>query len=198
MGLPVRKTEKHFSYADYKGWPDDERWELIDGVAYCMSPAPTSAHQALAGEFYWRIAAFLHGKSCRAFMAPFDVRLAEADATDDQVINVVQPDIVVYCDTSKIDQRGGKGAPEWIIEVLSPSTAARDQREKLALYERFGVEEYWLVHPGDRLLTIYRRNESGLYGRAQLFDEEATVTAPNFPELNFSLMEIFSVLPESL
>lgn len=196
MGLPVRKTEKHFSYADYQRWPDDERWELIDGVAYCMSPAPTSAHQALAGKFYWRIAAFLHGKLCRAFMAPFDVRLAEAGATDDRIVNVVQPDIVVYCDTSKIDQRGGTAAPEWIIEVLSPSTAVRDQREKLALYERFGVEEYWLVHPGDRLLTIYRRDESGLYGRAQLFDEEATVTAPSFPELNFPLTEIFSLIPD--
>lgn len=198
MGLPVRKTEKHFSYADYLRWSDEERWELIEGVAYCMSPAPTSAHQALAGEFYWRIAAFLHGKLCRAFMAPFDVRLAEADATDEQIVNVVQPDIVIYCDTRKIDQRGGTAAPEWIIEVLSPSTAARDQREKLALYERFGVADYWLVHPGDRLLTIYRRNESGRYGRGQVFDEEATVAAPNFPELNFSLMEIFSVLPESL
>jgi len=197
MGLPARKTEKHFSYADYVSWPDGERWELIDGVAYCMSPAPTSAHQALVTEFLWRIAAFLHGKPCQAFVAPFDVRLAEAGASDDQVVNVVQPDIVVYCDPGKIDQRGGKGASDWIIEVLSPSTAARDQREKLALYERFGVDEYWLVHPGDRLLTIFRREESGVYGRAQVFDEEATVAAPNFPELNFPLMEVFSVLPES-
>jgi len=196
MGLPIRKTEKRFSYADYKAWPDDERWELIDGVAYCMSPAPTSAHQALVTEFLWRIAAFLHGKPCQAFVAPFDVRLVEADASDDQVVNVVQPDIVVYCDPGKIDQRGGKGAPDWIIEVLSPATAARDQREKLALYERFGVDEYWLVHPGDRLLTIFRREESGVYARAQVFDEEATVAATRFPELNLSLTEIFSVIPE--
>ena len=197
MALPQKKTERRFSYADYLTWPDDERWELIDGIAYCMSPAPTSGHQALVGEFFWRIAAYLHGKSCRAFVAPFDVRLAEAGARDNEILNVVQPDILVYCDCSKIDQKGGRGAPDWVIEVLSPSTSAKDQREKLALYERFGVLEYWLVHPTDRTVMVYRRGDPD-FGRPEIHDEEGAPVCQLFPELVLPLPDIFSVLPESL
>lgn len=196
MALPMKKFERRFSYADYLTWPEDERWELIDGVAYCMSPAPTSGHQAVVGEFYWRIAAYLHGKSCRAFVAPFDVRLAERGVRDEDILNVVQPDILVYCDQGKIDRRGGTAAPDWVIEVLSPSTSAKDQREKLALYERFGVLEYWLAHPTDRTVTVYRRADSG-FGKAEIFDEEGSPVCGLFPELGLPLTEIFANLPET-
>jgi Uma2 family endonuclease len=157
-------TEQHFTYGDYCRWPDDERWELINGRAHDMCPAPARKHQELVVEIVRQLGNQLEGADCRVYVAPFDVRLPEADEADEAIENVVQPDVVVVCDPAKLDDAGCRGAPDWIIEVLSPSTAAKDQTDKLALYERHGVREYWLVHPTDRVLTIYRSEGRG-YGR---------------------------------
>ena len=154
MKLPVRDTVRH-TYADYASWPDDERWELIDGIAYAMVPAPSRLHQEVVLELARQIANALLGSRCRAYVAPFDVRLARPNETDDQIENVVQPDVSVICDPSKLDERGCRGAPDWVIEVLSPNTAAHDQIRKRDLYERHGVREFWLVHPSDRLVMVY-------------------------------------------
>lgn len=154
MGLALRDTEYH-NYADYLQWSDNN-YELIDGEAYFMVPAPNLEHQEVAGEIFRQIANALAGKKCRVFIAPIDVRLAQQqDETDEQVDTVVQPDVLVVCDSNKLDRRGVRGAPDWVLEVLSPSTAGHDQIKKRDLYERHGVREYWLVHPIDRVLTIY-------------------------------------------
>jgi Uma2 family endonuclease len=163
MSLPLRDADRH-TYGDYRCWPEDQRYELIDGMAYAMAPAPTRQHQRLVAELFRVVADALEGSGCEVNVAPFDVRLPEAEEADDDVSTVVQPDIVVVCDPSKLDDKGCRGAPDWLIEVLSPGSAGHDQVRKLALYERHGVKEYWLVHPIDRVVTIYRL-EAGTYGR---------------------------------
>lgn len=163
MGLQQRDT-RHYRYADYLGWPDDVRYELIDGIAWLMTPAPTRRHQELVGELYFQVREALEGRPCRAYVAPFDVRLPRRNEADADVDTVVQPDVLVVCDPAKLDDRGLRGAPDWVIEVLSPATAGHDQTRKLAAYERAGVPEVWLVHPSDLVLTIYRL-EDGRYGR---------------------------------
>jgi Uma2 family endonuclease len=166
MALPQRQTE-HYSYADYATWPDDVRYELINGEAYAMAPAPTRTHQLLVGELFSQVYNALRGKPCQPFVAPFDVRLPRADEADDRVDTVVQPDVLVVCDPAKVDERGVRGAPDWVAEVISPSSAAHDQITKRDLYERAGVQEYWLLHPTDRLVTVYRL-EGGRYGRPEI------------------------------
>jgi Uma2 family endonuclease len=177
MGPPQRHSKSGFTYADYLTWPDGERWELIDGDAYAMSPAPTNTHQLIVGELFRIIANYFHDKSCRPFVAPFDVRLPKMGLADQQVDTVVQPDISVVCDPDKLkDNHGCLGAPDWVIEVLSPSTAIHDQRTKRALYERHGVAEYWLVHPGDRSVSMYRLVNRA-YGQPAVFGLEADLPA---------------------
>lgn len=163
MGLPQRKEEPRYTYADYCRWNDDQRWELIDGVAYLMAPAPTPVHQIIAFEIAHQIRNALQDKPCTVLVSPIDVRLPKPGQADDQVDTVVQPDVLVVCDPAKIDPRGVKGAPDWLVEVLSPSTASHDQIRKRQVYEHAGVLEYWLVHPVDRVLTIYRLDQ-GRYG----------------------------------
>lgn len=179
MGLPLRDQHLH-TYGEYLTWPDDLRYELIDGRAYAMSPAPTRQHQAIVGELFSQVANALHSHPSRVYLAPFDVRLPRGGEADDDVETVVQPDIVVFCDRSRLDERGARGAPDWIIEVLSPGTASHDQLLKRDLYERHGVAEYWLVHPGDRLITVYRLLD-GAYGKPHV-QEFAGNLGPAIPD----------------
>ena len=168
MGYAQRK-EQHFTYADYQRWPEEARYELIDGEAFLMAPAPLIEHQIIAGEIFRQLANALDGQACTPFVAPVDVRLPRADEADEAIDTVVQPDVLVVCDPAKIDRRGVRGAPDWLLEVLSPSTAAHDQIAKRRTYERAGVREYWLVHPSDRTLTVYVL-ENGQYGRPDIYE----------------------------
>jgi len=160
----------HFTYADYCTWPDEERWELIDGEAYAMSPAPARIHQEVVVALVAQIHGALDGTACQVYVAPFDIRLPDQDEADEAIETVVQPDIAVICNPAKLDEKGCRGAPDWIIEVLSPSTAAKDQIRKRELYERHGVLEYWLVHPTDRILFVYRLGADG-YGKCRIPDD---------------------------
>jgi len=181
MGLPQRKLE-YYTYADYLQWPADVRYELIDGVAYAMTPAPTRLHQEVVLELARQIADALEGSSCRPYIAPFDVRLPRENEADDAIDTVVQPDISVICDKAKLDERGCRGAPDWIIEVLSPATASHDQIRKRDLYERVGVREFWLVHPIDRIVTIYLL-ENGAYGKPKIDELLHTTPALTMPQV---------------
>ncbi|TXL14716.1 hypothetical protein BMR05_06370 [Methylococcaceae bacterium HT4] len=153
MGLALKDSAYH-TYADYLQWTENN-YELIDGEAYFIAPAPSLEHQDVAGEIFRQITNALVGKKCRVFMAPVDVRLPKTNEPDEQTDTVVQPDVLVVCDTNKLDRRGVRGAPDWVLEVLSPATASHDQIKKRDLYKRHGVREYWLIHPVDRVLTIY-------------------------------------------
>ena len=181
MGLPRRDIEHH-TYADYCSWPDDARYELIDGVAYAMGPAPVRRHQGILGELFRQVANVLEGSPCRPYIAPFDVRLPKAGEDDNEVDTVVQPDLVVVCDRSKLDDKGCRGAPDWVVEVLSPSTAGHDQILKRALYQRVGVREYWLVHPVDRIVTIYTLKD-GTYGVPDMRELVDTLAVGVLPEI---------------
>lgn len=195
MGLPIPRPGGEFTYADYLAWPEDERWELIDGQAHAMSPAPTNAHQLVVGELFAKIHHHLRGEPCRPFVAPFDVRLPKGSTANDAIDTVVQPDISVVCDPAKLkDNRGCLGAPDWVIEVVSPGSALRDQKVKRALYERHGVAEYWLVHPVDRTVAIYRLGERG-YDKPLLFGCGDACAPLAFPDLDIVVEEVFVDLP---
>ena len=194
MGLALRK-EKHYSYADYLTWPDDARYELIDGEAFLMAPAPLIEHQEVAGDVYHQLRNQLDGKPCRPYIAPVDVRLPRADEADAAIDTVVQPDVLVVCDPAKIDRRGVRGAPDWLVEVLSPSTAAHDQIAKRRTYERAGVREYWLVHPGDRTLTVYALID-GQYGRPEIYELKDHTPIGVLPGVSIAWDALVARLPQ--
>lgn len=193
MGLALKDTQYH-CYGDYLTWSDEVRYELIDGIAYMMSPAPNLAHQDMAGEIFRQAANILAGKSCRVFIAPVDVRLPKKDEADEHIDTVVQPDVMVVCDSSKLDRRGIRGAPDWIVEVLSPSTASHDQTKKRALYELHGVREYWLVHPIDRVLTVYCLI-NGEYGKPDIYELRGETQVKALPDIVIQWDELLERLP---
>ena len=181
MGLPLRDAQRH-TYGEYLRWPEDVRYELINGEAYLMAPAPAPAHQRLVLELARQIADALEGGGCEVFIAPFDVRLPRADEPDERIDTVVQPDLTVVCDADKIDARGCRGAPDWVIEVLSPSSAAHDQTVKLAAFERAGVEECWFVHPSDRTVAVYLLGGAA-YGRPAISELRGRLAAHSLPSV---------------
>ena len=154
MALPAEK--ERYTFADVLAWPDNERAELINGEDVMMAPAPSRAHQGISMELSRQFANYLEGKKCKAYHAPFDVRLFEKDGDGpEDVYTVVEPDLVVICDPSKLDDRGCKGAPDMVVEILSPSTQRHDRLVKLSLYQRAGVREYWIVSPEDQTVQVF-------------------------------------------
>ncbi|NJD37128.1 MAG: Uma2 family endonuclease [Geobacter sp.] len=189
----IKNTDQKYTYADYLTWDDGQRWELINGEAYCMSPAPGVRHQKLSVELSRQFANHLKGKSCQVFSAPFDVRLSERSTVSDNYIEtVVQPDLLVICDKIKLDDRGCNGAPDLVIEILSPSTAAVDFKIKFDLYQRFGVLEYWIVHPAELTLLVYKRGADGLYGAGDRYAVDDKVPVPLLGDLMIDLAEVFA------
>ncbi len=176
------QLEERYTYADYAQWPESEHWELIDGVAYAMA-APSRIHQLMVIKVGSQIDRYLEGKSCDVYVAPFDIRLPRQEEADDKVDTTVQPDIAVICERSKLDDKGCRGAPDWIIEVVSPSSVIMDMEKKRKLYERHGVKEYWIVHPTDRWLMVYTLGADGKYGEYQLFGLDEPANVGLFPEL---------------
>jgi len=194
MGVSAGKQAEGYTYGDYLKWPDEERWELIDGVPYNMSPAPSTEHQRISREIEIQFANYLYGKSCEVFYAPFDVRLPRSNESDDQIKTVVQPDIVVICDKNKLDKRGCKGAPDLVVEILSHATAKKDMLEKFLLYERSGVREYWLVFPLDKAIDVYVLNEINKYERSGLYEypDSDKVRVGIFDDLEIDLGRVFA------
>jgi len=196
MALVLRKEKEFFTYEDYLHWKEG-RWELIDGVVYDMSPAPSREHQKITGDLFAKIHGQLAGSPCEVYVAPFDVRLPENEgAADNKILTVVQPDIVVVCDDSKLDHRGCLGSPDLVIEVLSPSTAVHDLKEKRALYERHGIKEYWLAHPVDKILMVYRLDENGWYQKAEVFGGSDIIESSAVAGIEFGLEDIFGKVPD--
>lgn len=150
--IPREASGPLFTYADYRSWIGDERWELIDGEAFAMSPAPLRLHQQVVTRLCSQLDAALENHPCQVYVAPFDVRLPRGGESDDRIDTVVQPDLAVICDATKLDDAGCRGAPDFIVEVLSKSTSARDLVQKRELYARHGVREYWIVDAEARIL----------------------------------------------
>jgi Uma2 family endonuclease len=193
MSRPAPKMEDTFTYGEYLTWPETERWELIHGVAYDMSPAPSTGHQSILLELAVEFRNFLRGKSCQVYIAPFDVRLPEKNEADEKIKTVVQPDIAVICDPSKIDDKGCKGAPDLVIEILSPSTAKKDMQEKLALYEHYSVKEYWIVHPSEFLIEVFRLNDQDIYGKPAIYASDDLLPVRLLPGLEIDLAVVFDL-----
>ncbi|MCL1805751.1 MAG: Uma2 family endonuclease [Clostridiales bacterium] len=162
---------KLYTYADYYAWNDGKRYELIDGAPYLMEPAPLWEHQGVGSQLNRLIGNHLEGTPGKVFQAPFDVRL-NADAGDD---TVVQPDIVVFCDSSKLSGTGCIGAPDMVVEILSPSTSKRDKEEKFEQYRKAGVREYWIVDRQNETLTAYILRHGEYIGTTYANNDEAPV-----------------------
>jgi Uma2 family endonuclease len=192
MGPLARKLDERFTYGDYLTWDDDERWELIDGVPYSMSPAPRFRHQRILGELHRQFANGLFDTSCHAVLAPFDVRLPESDESEDQVETVVQPDLSVICDRTKLDEAGCRGAPDLIVEILSPGTSHKDLKIKFDRYERAGVPEYWIVDPAEKTVMVFIRGADSRYGRPNVYDAVGVIPVGIFPDLEIVLAAVFA------
>lgn len=191
MSIASPKPDKKYTYADYLNWPDVERWEILGGQLFMMTPSPSSQHQRILMEIASQLHTYLRGKSCAVFPAPFDVRLPQGDEKDEEIDNVVQPDLVVVCDRSKIDKRGCKGAPDLIVEILSYSTAKKDLNEKFNLYEKSGVKEYWVVFPGDEVVEVYQLDENMKYVKTGTYQNSSRIKVGILPELEIDLSPVF-------
>lgn len=188
MAIPNKK--KKYSYADYLTWTEGERLELIDGEIYNMSPSPSRRHQQTLGELFTDFSVFLKGRECKVFFAPFDVRLFAENKLDDDIDNVVQPDLSVVCDQKKLDDKGCNGAPDMIVEVLSPSSVKMDRWNKYQLYEKARVKEYWLVDPVNESVEIHLLTDER-YTFQGVFTKGDTISVHILSGLELDIFEIF-------
>lgn len=150
MALP---KEEKYSWEDYLSWDEDDRYELVNGVVFAMSPAPNTGHQRISSLLHTEIGTFLKGKTCDVFSAPTDLKLSSF--FEDGAPTVLQPDLMVVCDKNKIGKQAVEGAPDLVIEILSVYTAKRDEVVKKELYEKAGVGEYWIIHPSEEYIVRY-------------------------------------------
>ena len=174
---------KTYSYADYLRWEFDERLELIKGKIFTMSPAPDTRHQEISGKISNAIFNYLENKPCKIFTAPFDVRLPRRSKEDKEIITVLQPDICIICDLTKIDRRGCIGAPDLVVEILSPGNNRKELKNKFEVYEESRVSEYWIIHPEEKTFLKYILDETGKFQPSYLLtvgDEVITKVLPGF------------------
>jgi Uma2 family endonuclease len=191
MAVLKRDTDYH-TYSDYLTWSRDYGDELIDGTAYVREPPSASqSHQQLVLEIGRQLGNALEDKPCDVYVAPFDVRLPKSTEDDDLINTVVQPDVLIVSDRKKVDARGVRGAPDWVAEILSPSTARHDQTVKLSAYERAGVREVWLVDSIDRKLTIYRL-EAGHYGHPTILDLKGRTQLTAVPGISIDWTKVLA------
>jgi Uma2 family endonuclease len=185
--------DKTYSYADYLTWKFQERLEIFKGKLFKMSPAPSTSHQKVASNLHGILWSKFKNHSCKLFSAPFDVRLLDKKKTTNysDVITVVQPDLCIICDENKLDQRGAFGAPDLVIEILSPGNSKKEMKYKFDLYEEAGVLEYWIVNPEDKTILIYILKENQFIGIHPLIEEDQ-MNSPLFPQLDFIVEEIFN------
>jgi Uma2 family endonuclease len=190
MPLPKNQNEK-YTYKDYLTWPGEERWELIDGVPY-MQAAPSWEHQSILGEILTQFNNYLRDKQCKVFSAPFDLRLPDKDEKDEDVATVLQPDILIVCDKSKLQGTGYYGVPTLIIEIVSPSTNKVDKLSKFNKYEKTGVQEYWVIEPESKLVSVFILQDNKRYGRPDVYSEENNINISVFPGLTVELKFVFA------
>ena len=184
MSTSLAAQDERCTWTHYRSWPDDKRWQIIDGDAYALSAAPATRHQKLQSRLTAAFEGFLHGKPCDVYPAPTDLKLSETD--------VVQPDLMVVCDQEQVKVTHIEGPPTLVVEILSPSTESLDRGRKLDLYARSGVAEVWLVRPYPALLEIYLL-DSDVYRRHSAFSRKDTFRSPTFPELELDLDALFDL-----
>ena len=179
-----------YTYADYLKWKFKERVELLKGKIFRMSPAPSSSHQQISLKVTRKLDKYFINTHCSLFVAPFDVRLVKTKSDDVKVETVVQPDLCVICDQNKLDEKGCNGAPDLIVEILSPGNSKKEMGIKFDLYEENGVKEYWIVEPAEKSIFIYILQNEKFIGLKPLIEDDK-MKSPLFPALDFDLREIF-------
>jgi len=180
----------NYSYANYLTWLFDDRVELIKGKVYEMS-APARYHQQVSGSLYYFLFHYLKSKSCKVYAAPFDVRFFKDSKSDRDIDTVLQPDICVICDRAKLDDKGCIGAPDIVVEILSPGNNRKELFSKYKVYEEFGVKEYWAVNPGEKTLLKYMLDSDGKYQAFRLFTVSEKVHSEILPDFELDLDEVF-------
>jgi Uma2 family endonuclease len=188
--MAIPQEERKYSYADYLVWDAGERIEIINGDIYVMTPAPSRKHQQVLRELSTEFTLFLRDKDCEVFFAPFDVRLHSGDKQDNEVYNIVQPDLTVVCDKTKLDEKGCKGTPDMVIEILSPASVKLDRWKKYQLYEKVGVKEYWIVDAINESIEVYLLNGQ-IYEFHGVFTKEDTIQVRTLKGLELKIKQIF-------
>jgi Uma2 family endonuclease len=192
--MEIREPDmsQSYTYADYLRWTIEERFELIKGKVFRMSPAPTATHQRVSLRVSSELYHYLEGKNCEVFSAPFDVRLIRKSKRDEDITTVVQPDLCVICDSSKVDERGCLGAPDIVVEILSPGNNRKELKNKYEVYEESGVKEYWIIHPQEKTFMKYVLNNLGTYEPSRLLTMGDKVTTGILPGFELDLDEVFA------
>jgi Uma2 family endonuclease len=183
-------TYDGYSYADYLGWNIPEMVEIIKGRVFKMNAAPKRIHQKISGKLFLKFGNFLEDKKCEVYDAPFDVRLSKNYDGNDTIFTVVQPDICVICDPNKLDEAGCLGAPDLIVEILSPGNSKKELQNKYEVYEESGVLEYWVISPEAETLLVYTLI-NGKYQASKLYTSGDQISTPILPGLSIDLKELF-------
>lgn len=185
---------KTYTYKDYLLYDENEKIEIIDGKIYNMSPAPSRIHQKLITEILFKIRSYIYTNngSCEVYPAPFDVILKNDDENIKDSKNIVQPDISVICDKSKLTDNGCTGSPDMIVEVVSPYNPNNDFIRKLNLYDKYKVREYWIVNPMKKNILVYKLEDNGSYGMPDIYTFQDTIKVGIYEnlEIDFSLIEL--------
>lgn len=191
MQSPKEKSDKIYTYADYLTWDEKDRIEIIDGKLI-MQGTPSRKHQKVSGEIFFQLRQYLEGKQCEVYAAPFTVRLFEKDKdSQENVKTVVEPNIVVVCDKNKLDEKGCKCAPDFIIEILSPFTARYDLIWKLNKYQEAGVKEYWIVSPGEQTVQTLQL-KGGVFQVVDVYTPPAIVPVSVLNSCYIDLSKVFT------
>jgi Uma2 family endonuclease len=191
MELSDLDFSKTYTYADYFKWQLDDRLELIKGKIFRMTPAPNRIHQEISLAISVKLSTYLKNKPCKIYTAPFDVRLPRTSKEDSAIYTVVQPDICVICDLSKLDDRGCVGAPDIVVEILSIGNNKKELRNKYEVYQEAGVKEYWVIHPSEHTFLKYTLGGDGLFDPSKLLISGDEVRTSILPGFVMDLAEIF-------
>jgi Uma2 family endonuclease len=186
--MALAQEKIYYTYADFLEWDENEHFEIIDGEAVMLG-APDRVHQEISGEIFYQIKHFLRGKTCKVYDAPFSVRLNPAEDNSDDT--VLEPDIVVVCDPAKLDKKGCTGAPDLVIEILSPTTARHDKVVKFNKYQHAGVREYWIVDPDTKTIQVCVL-ENGRYILSSYDEDTGTVPVSALPGCGIDLRAVFA------
>ena len=179
-----------YSYAHYLNWLFDDRVELIKGKLFPMS-GPARLHQQVSVYIASMLFNFLVEKLCKVYTAPFDVRFYKGSKADKDIYTVLQPDICVVCDSKKLDKRGCIGAPDIVVEILSPGNNKKELLNKYSIYEEYGVKEYWVVSPEQKSFMKYTLDASGMYYPSRLFTLSEKVGSDVLPGFELDLDRVF-------
>ena len=178
-----------YSYSDYLSWGEEDRWEIIDGVSYLHSPT-LRIHQRISFNLSLQFGKYLENKECEVYAAPFCVRLG-IEKDENNIRTVVEPDISIICDKSKLDEKGCAGSPDLIVEIVSPTSAQLDKINKFNKYEEAKVKEYWIVEPDQKIISVFKLGSDGRYGRPDIYSEKDKVKVSIFEDLEIDLAFVF-------